>query len=78
MSSLLERRRARLNYKKVASKEKPGQGGRFEAVMKSAKLGGAKNPRAVAGAIMWRKYGKKGGARLIAMGRARRRRHASA
>ncbi len=63
------RRAARKSYKKAAKTSKPGEGSRFEAVAKAAAASGAKNPGAVAGAAMWKKYGKKGGAALIKKGK---------
>lgn len=53
------RRKARQAYEKAAATTKPGEGSRFAAIEKSAKLGGATNPAAVAAAIGRRKYGKK-------------------
>ena len=67
-STLTERRRARKEYER-AKKTKPGEGSRFKAITRSAELGGAKEPKAVAAKIMWKKYGKKGGAKLIAKGK---------
>jgi hypothetical protein len=59
MSTLPERRAARKAQEK-AQKTKPlGEGSRFKAVEKAAKLGGAKNPAAVAAAIGREKYRKK-------------------
>lgn len=70
MGTLVERRRARLKY--IQAKKKPaGEGSRFKAVETAAKVGGARNPAAVAAAIMWKKYGKKGGAALIKKGKAK-------
>lgn len=68
-STLAQRRAARKGYERAAAKTKPGEGARFKAVAKSARLGGAKSPKAVAASIMWKKYGKKGGAKLIAKGK---------
>jgi len=62
-------KRARAQYKR-AKKKPPGEGSRFKAVEAAARASGAKNPKAVAAAIMWRKYGRKGGARLIKKGKA--------
>lgn len=55
----------------MAGKKKPklGSGARFKAVEKKAKKSGASNPAAVAGSIMWKKYGKKKGSKLIAKGK---------
>jgi len=58
MSTLKARRKARRLYKK-AKKKPPGEGSRFKAVAKSAKLGGARDPGAVAAAIGRKKYGKR-------------------
>lgn len=69
MSTLAQRRKARKAQQK-AQKNKPlGEGSRFKAVSKIAKLGGAKNPAAVAAAIGRKKYGKKKMAELSAKGR---------
>jgi len=73
---LAARRRARKAYERARKTSPPGGGKRFKALVKVAKLGGARNPRAVAAAIMWKKYGKKGGARLIKKGKARAKRKA--
>ena len=47
-------------YQKAKKTTKPFQKGgkRFKAIVASAKARGAKNPRAVAAAVMWKKYGK--------------------
>ena len=67
-SSLAQRRAARKDYEKA--KKKPlGEGSRFKAVEKAAAAGGAENPAAVAATQMWKKYGKKGGAKLIRKGK---------
>lgn len=50
---------------------KLGGGGRFAAVMKSAKAGGAKNPAAVAAAAGRAKYGAAKMAKMSAAGRKR-------
>jgi len=68
MSTLAERRAARRQYQKA--KRKPvGEGSRFRALEKSAKLGGAKNPAAVAAAIGRKKYGKKRFQKMAAKGK---------
>ena len=67
------RRAARKRYERVRKTTKPGSGKRFKALEASARASGASNPKAVAAAVMWRKYGKKGGARLIKKGKARAR-----
>ena len=51
------RKAARENYQAVAKKTPVGAGGRFAAVEKAAKAGGATNPAAVAAAIGRKKYG---------------------
>ena len=71
MASLKQRRAARQAYERARKKYAPGEGKRFKALVKSAKAGGARNPRAVAAAVMWKRYGKKGGARLIKKGKKR-------
>lgn len=61
--------------RKMAAKPNPkaklGSGGRFAAVMKSAKTGGAKNPAAVAASVGRAKYGAKKMGAMAAKGRAR-------
>jgi hypothetical protein len=69
MSTLAQRRSARKQYKRAAEMTKPGEGARFKAVEKSAKLGGAKNPGAVAAKIGRKKYGAKKFAEMAAAGR---------
>ena len=70
-STLAQRRAARKEYQQA--KRKPlGEGSRFRAIAKSAKLGGAREPQAVAGAVGRKKYGPKKMARLAAQGRKRR------
>jgi hypothetical protein len=58
MSTLAQRRTARKAQQKTQASAPLGEGSRFAAVEKSAKLGGAKNPGAVAAAIGRKKYGK--------------------
>jgi len=58
MSTLTQRRSARSAYTKAARKPL-GQGSRFAAIERSAKLGGATNPAAVAATIGRKKYGVK-------------------
>jgi hypothetical protein len=70
MSTLTQRRAARKQYQQAAAKTKPGEGSRFKAVEKSAKLGGAKNPGAVAAAIGRKKYGKEAFQQMAAKGRS--------
>jgi hypothetical protein len=53
------------------AKAKLGSGSRFKAVEASAKKSGAENPAAVAGAVMWKKYGKEKGSELIKKGKSK-------
>jgi hypothetical protein len=69
MSTLAERRAARKQYKRAAEVSKPGEGARFKAVEKSARLSGAENPGAVAAAIGRKKYGAKKFAKMAAAGK---------
>ena len=71
---LARRRAARRAYKRAAKTSRPGGGKRFAALAKAAKAGGARSGKAVAASLMWKKYGKKGSARLIKKGKSRRRR----
>ena len=57
-TGLAARRAARQEYKQAAKKPL-GEGSRFKAIAKSAKLGGAKNPEAVAASVGIKKYGQK-------------------
>jgi hypothetical protein len=68
-ASKAERRAARREYIKAAGKYKPGEGGRFKAVEKSAAAGGAENPAAVAAAVGRKKYGKTKFQKMAAAGR---------
>lgn len=69
---LAARRSARQEYQRA--KKKPlGEGSRFAAVEKSAKLGGARNPAAVAAAIGRKKYGQKRMTQLAVAGRKKSR-----
>ena len=52
-------KKAEANYKKVAAKTPPGEGGRFKAMEKVAKAKGAKDPGALAAYIGRKKYGDK-------------------
>ena len=71
-STLAQRRSARGGYQRA--KKKPlGEGSRFQAIAKSAKLGGAKKPEAVAAFVGRKKYGPKKMARLAAQGRKKAR-----
>ena len=56
-STLSQMRQARQQYQQ-AKKKPVGEGGRFKAIEKSAKLGGAKNPAAVAAVAGRKKYGQ--------------------
>jgi hypothetical protein len=69
MSTLAERCKARKQYKRAAEMSKPGEGSRFKAVEKAAKLSGAKNPGAVAASIGRKKYGAKKFAKMAAAGK---------
>lgn len=70
-STLAQRRAARKGYE-AASKKPLGEGSRFAAVEKSAKLGGASNPGAVAASIGRKKYGKEKFQKLAAAGRKKK------
>ena len=59
MSNLRERRAARREYLRTAKSKPVGEGSRFKAVEKSARLSGAENPGAVAASIGRKKYGTK-------------------
>lgn len=70
MSTLAERRAARRQYQRA--KKKPlGEGSRFAAIERSARVGGAANPAAVAAAVGRKKYGKKRFQKMAAKGRKR-------
>ncbi|MFA5152422.1 MAG: hypothetical protein WC554_07695 [Clostridia bacterium] len=60
---------AKTDYKKAVDTSKPGEGKRFEALMKVAKAGGASNPAAVAAAVGRKKYGKKRFAEMSSKGK---------
>jgi len=49
-----------------------GEGSRFKAIAESAKVGGAKNPEAVAAAIGIKKYGQKKMTKMAVAGKKRR------
>jgi hypothetical protein len=68
MSTLAQRRAARNEYER-AKKKPVGEGSRFAAIEKSAKLGGAKEPSAVAASIGRKKYGKARFQKMAAKGR---------
>lgn len=61
---------AEADYKKVAKKTPPGEGGRFKAMEKVAKAKGAKNPGALAAYIGRKKYGEKKFATMAKKGNA--------
>ena len=65
------RRAARQTYKEAAKKSL-GEGSRFKAIAESAKVGGAKNPEAVAAAIGIKKYGQKKMTKMAVAGKKRR------
>lgn len=67
-STLPQRRRARQEYKQ-ARKKPLGEGSRFKAVEKSARLGGARDPGAVAAAVGRAKHGQKKMTQLSVRGR---------
>ena len=66
------KKRKGVSYKAVGKKPKLGSGKRFSALTSALKKKGAKNPKALAGWIMWKKYGKKRGAQLIRKGKKRK------
>ena len=70
-TNLKQRRAARGAYQSAAKKPL-GEGSRFKAVEESARAGGAREPEAVAASVMWKKYGKKGGAAIIKKGKAKK------
>ncbi|MEW6096541.1 MAG: hypothetical protein AB1567_08455 [bacterium] len=76
MSTLAQRRSARRAYQKAGATSRPGEGKRFKALAKAARLGGARNPEAVAAAIGRKKYGQRQMTRWAVAGkkRAKRRR----
>lgn len=70
-STLAQRKTARKAYKRAA-KTPLGGGKRFAAVKRVAKLGGAREPGAVAAAIGRKKYGKKKFQAMAAAGRKKK------
>lgn len=70
MSTLAQRRTARKAYQQAATRTKPGEGSRFAAVERSAKLGGARNPAAVAATTGRKKYSKSRFQAMAARGRS--------
>jgi len=73
MSTLTQRRAARKASKRATATTKLGAGARFAAVERSAALGGATNPAAVAAVAGRKKYGPKRFAQMAAAGRKRKR-----
>jgi len=71
-STLGQRRAARREYEQAAKKPL-GAGARFKAIAKSAKLGGAREPEAVAAAVGTAKYGQKKMTKMAVAGKKRRR-----
>jgi len=71
-STLKQRRAARKAYERARKRTKPGEGSRFAAIEKVAKLGGARSPGAVAAAIGRKKYGAKRFAKMAAAGRKKK------
>ena len=65
------RRQARKEYERAAKKPL-GQGARFKAIAKSAGLGGAREPEAVAAAAGRKAHGQKTMTRLAVAGKKRR------
>ena len=72
-STLAQRRAARQQYAR-ASKKPLGEGSRFKAIVKAAKLGGAREPEAVAAAVGRKKYGQKKMTRMAVAGKKKKRR----
>ena len=70
-AGLPARRQARKEYERAAKKPL-GQGARFKAIAKSAKLGGAKNPEAVAASVGIKKYGQKKMTRIAVAGKKKK------
>lgn len=73
-SLYIAERKARLKYKRAAETTEPGEGKRFEAIAEGAakRYGSKERGEAVAASIMWKKYGKKGGAALIKKGKQKK------
>jgi len=70
-AGLPARRAARKEYERAAKKPL-GQGARFKAIAKSARLGGAREPEAVAAAAGRKAHGQKTMTRLAVAGKKRR------
>ena len=64
-------KKARKAYEK-AKKKPVGEGSRFRAVVKAAKAGGARDPKAVAAAVGRKKYGKERFQKMAAAGRKKK------
>ena len=72
-STLAQRRAARKQY--AQARKKPlGEGSRFKAIVKAAKLGGAREPQAVAAAVGRKKYGQKKMTKMAVAGKKKKRR----
>jgi hypothetical protein len=64
---------ARKAYERAKKTSKPGEGKRFDALVKAIKArGGVDNPEAVAAAIGRKKYGKKRFQAMAAAGRRKK------
>jgi len=70
-AGLPARRAARKEYERAAKKPL-GQGARFKAIAKSAKLGGAREPEAVAAAAGRKAHGQKTMTRLAVAGKKKK------
>ena len=70
-STLAQRRAARKEYEQAAKKP-VGKGSRFKAIAKSAKLGGAREPEAVAAAVGRAKFGQKKMTKMAVAGKKRK------
>ena len=70
-AGLPARRQARKEYEQAAKKPL-GQGSRFKAIAKSARLGGAREPEAVAAAAGRKAHGQKTMTRLAVAGKKKK------
>jgi len=70
-AGLPARRAARKEYERAAKKPL-GQGARFKAIAKSARLGGAREPEAVAAAAGRKAHGQKTMTRLAVAGKKKK------
>ena len=70
-AGLAQRRAAREEYKRAAKKPL-GEGSRFKAIAKSAKLGGAREPEAVAAVAGRKAHGQKAMTRWAVAGKKRK------